>query len=110
RSSIRSDRFIPHPQTCEDVRRHVQRVRHPWRNRSITLRGGESALGQRRIVVAVDQVMNETRMIWVLFPKLFEDGGCLEVFRQARVVKCGVAYSQDHETVECLGSEVIRIL
>ena len=110
RSLIRSDRFIPHPQTCKDVRRHVQRVRHPWRDRSITLRSGEPALGQRRIVVAMDQVMNDTRVIWVLFPKLFEDGGCLELFRQARVVRCRVAYSQDRETVERLGFEIVRIL
>ena len=92
------------------MRRHVERVRHPWRNRSITLRGAEPALSQCRIIVAMDQVMNDTRMIWVLFPKLFEDDGCLELFRQARVVRCRVAYSQDRETVERLGFEIVRIL
>src|SRR5262245_49250007 len=110
RSSIRSDRFIPHPQTREDVRRHVQRVRYPWRDRGITLRGGQSALGKCRIIVAMDQVMNDARMIWVLFPKLFEDGGCLELFRQARVIRCGIADSKDRESVQGLGFEIVRIL
>src|SRR6266481_10104869 len=86
RSLIRSDRFVPHAQTREDVRWHVLGVRHPLRDGSITLSGGQSALGERRVIVAMDQIMNDAGMICVLFPQLFQNGGCLELLRQTRVV------------------------
>src|SRR4029077_17796766 len=110
RSSIRSDGLIPHSQTRKDVRWHVERVRYPRRDGSITLSSGQAALGERRIIVAMDQIMNDAGMICVLFPQLFQDGGCLELLRQTRVVGRGVTYSEDSERVEGLGFEIVWIL
>src|SRR5581483_3873159 len=87
-----------------------QRMRHPWSDGGVSLRGGQSALSERRIIIAMDQVVNDTRMIGVVFPKFFEDGGCLELFRQACVVGRRVAYRQNRESVERLGFEIVRIL
>src|SRR6266567_2275261 len=94
RSSIGSYGFIPHRQTRKDVRWHMQRVRYPWRDGIITLGRGQSALGERGIIVAMDQVMNDAGMVCVLFPELFQDGGCLKLLRQTRVIRRGVTDSQ----------------
>jgi len=110
RNSIRGDRFIPHTQTREDVRRHVQRMRYPWRDGIITLRGGQSTLSERRVVVTMNQVMNDTGMVCILFPQLFEGSGCLELLRQARVIGRGITDSEDREGVEGLDLEIVRIL
>jgi hypothetical protein len=40
----------------------VLRVRGGWRNLAVTLRRGKPLLGQRRVVVAVDQVVRGTWM------------------------------------------------
>ena len=58
----------------------------------------------------MDQVMNDPGMISVLFPELFQDGGRLKLFRQARVVRRGVTNSQHRERVESLHFEIVRIL
>src|SRR5262249_18315070 len=110
RSSIRSNGFIPHPQTRENVRWHVQRVRYPGRDGSVPLCRSESALGERRIIVTMDQVMNDPGMVWVFFPQLFQDRTCLKLFRQACVVRRGVTGSQDCERVEGLEFKIVRIL
>jgi hypothetical protein len=73
RSAIRGDRFIPHPETRKDVRRHMQRVRHPRRDRIICLGCGQAALSELRIIVGMDQVMNDPGMVRVLFPEFFQD-------------------------------------
>ena len=87
-----------------------KRMRYPRCDRGITLRGGQSAFGERGIVVAMDQVVNDARMVCVLFPQLFEDGGCLELLRQTRVIRRGVTDTQDCEGVEGLDLEIVRIL
>jgi len=96
--------------TREDVRRHVQRMRYPWRDGIITLRGGQSTLSERRVVVTMNQVMNDTGMVCILFPQLFEGSGCLELLRQARVIGRGITDSEDREGVEGLDLEIVRIL
>ena len=110
RSLIRSDGFVPHAQTREDVRWHVQRMRHPRRNRIISSGRGQSTLGEMGIIVAMDQVMNHAGMVWVLFPQLFQDGSCLQLFRQTGVAGCRITDCQHREGVEGLGFEIVRIL
>src|SRR5216117_1826592 len=109
-SLVGSDGFVPHPETSEDVRRHVQRVRYPWRNRIISPGRSQSTLGQRGIIVAMDQVMNYAGMVRVLFPQLFQDGGRLKLFRQTRVIGRGITFSQNRESVEGLRFEIVWIL
>src|SRR5207248_6308588 len=70
----------------------------------------QTALGQLRIIVAMNQVMNDTGMVCVLFPELFQDRGCLTLFRQTCVVRRGITDRQDRERVEGLHFEIVRIL
>src|SRR5438874_8380450 len=85
-------------------------MRHPWRDRIISFRRGESALRELRIIVAMDQVMNDAGMIGVLFPELFQDGSCLKLFRQTSVVERGITNSEYREGMEGLHFEIVRIL
>ena len=70
---IRVDRFLPHPEAGEDVRRHVQRMRHIGRDLGVTNRRIEPGLGKLRRVVAVDQVVHDTRMVRLFLPDLVQD-------------------------------------
>src|SRR6266516_2759100 len=88
----------------------MQRVRHPWRDGSITSGRGQSAFGERRIIVAMDQVMNDAGMVRILFPQLFKNGGCLELFRQTRVTGRSITDGQDRECVKSLRFEIVRML
>src|SRR4029453_19122230 len=83
---------------------------HPRRDGIIALCRSESALGKGRIVVAMNQVVNDAGMICVLFPQLFEDGCRLELLRQTCVSGRGVTYTQHSERVEGLDLEIVRIL
>src|SRR5260370_33765675 len=110
RSLIRSDGFVPHAQTREDVGWHVQAMRHPRRNRIISSGRGQSTLGEMGIIVAMDQVMNHAGMVWVLFPQLFQNGGCLQLLRQTGVTRRGVTDTQKYEGITGLGFEIVREL
>src|SRR5882724_124717 len=85
-------------------------MRYPRRNGCITSCRGQSSLGKHGIVVAMDQVVNYTRMVCVLFPQLFEDGGCLELLRQTSVIGRGITHTQHSERVEGLDLEIVRTL
>ena len=58
----------------------------------------------------MDQVVNDARMVRILFPQLLKNGSCLELFRQARVIGRGITDTQDREGVESLDLEIVRIL
>src|SRR5438477_12235034 len=88
----------------------MQRMRHPWRNIIMTLGRSQSALCGLRIIVGMDEVMNDSRMVRVLFPQLFQHAGSLKLLRQARVVRRGVTSSQHGERVEGLHFEIVRML
>src|SRR5439155_1874284 len=109
-SLVGSDGFVPHSEPSEDVRRHMQRVRYPWRNRIISPGRSQSALSQRGVIVAMDQVMNYAGMVWVLFPQLFQNGGCLQLLRQPRVTRRGVTDTQNCKGVEGLHFKIVRKL
>ena len=51
----------------------MQRVRHPRRDGIICLGCGQAALSELRIIVGMDQVMNDPGMVSILFPELFQD-------------------------------------
>src|SRR5438874_1026009 len=57
----------------------------------------------------MDQVMNDTGMVWILFPELFQNGRSLKLLGQTGVTRCGITDSQDRETVKGLHFEVLRI-
>src|SRR5437773_8924131 len=57
----------------------------------------------------MDQVMNYSRMIRVLFPQLFQDSSCFKLLRQTGVIGRGITDSERRESVEGLGFEVVRI-
>ena len=63
RGDIALDRLRPHAEQHVDVRGHVQRMRHRRRELVVAARGVEAALGQRRVVVAVDDVVRGAGMI-----------------------------------------------
>src|SRR5215469_2824377 len=88
----------------------MERVRHPRCDGSVTLRSGESALCKLRIIVGMDQVMNDAGMIRVLFPQLFQYAGRLKLFRQAHVVRRSVASSQHRKSVKGLHFKIVGIL
>src|SRR5678815_1456244 len=87
RRAICFNRFVPHSQTREYVRRHMQRVGYPWRDIIVKLGCSQAALSELRIIVGMDQVMNDSGMVRFLFPELFQYAGSLKLFRQARVVR-----------------------
>ena len=67
------DGLPPVPSPREDVGRHVERVRRRWRDRGVPPRGGESLLGDRRVIVTVDEVVRDTRVLWLGGEDLLED-------------------------------------
>ncbi len=82
---VRGDRFLPHPEPRVDVRRHVQRVRHPGRDFAVALRRLQPARSERRVVVGVDDVMRDARMIRVLFEERLENGGGLKLIGEGEI-------------------------
>ena len=74
---VRVDVVLPEADAGEDVRRHVQRVRRGGSDLRITARGGNAELRQLRFVVAVDQVVRDSRMVGFGGEKFFENGSSL---------------------------------
>ena len=60
---VRCDRFLPVADAREDVRRHVLGVGGGGRDLGVAPRRIEALLGDRRIVVEVDQVMRDAGML-----------------------------------------------
>ncbi len=87
--------------------RHMQRVRHGRRERGIAARRGQSLLGKRRRIVAVDEIVRDAGMIGRRNLCLFEDG------RRFALVRIGLVGRQrrrvERQRVEYAGLPVIRI-
>jgi hypothetical protein len=62
----RLDRLLPQSQPREDVGRHVQGVRRGRRDLRVPPGGVERARGEWRVVVAVDEVVGDARMVRLL--------------------------------------------
>jgi len=73
--------LLPRADAREDVRRHVQRVRRRGRDRRIAPRGRYPFVGDRRRVVAVDQIVRDAGMVGVLLEFILEDRRRLEIRR-----------------------------
>ncbi len=63
----------------EDVRGHVQRVRRRGGELGVALRGREPALGQRRVVVGMDQIVHDARMVRLAHDLRLQDLGRREL-------------------------------
>ncbi len=85
RRQVRGDHVVPHAEPGEDVGRHVQDVRHPRGDRRVRLRRLEAAGRHGRVVVAVDQVVHDTRVIGVRGVEGLEDPGGPRRVLQGRV-------------------------
>ena len=81
RQDVRVDRLLPRADTREGVRRHVQRVRRRRRDLRVAARRAQRVIGQRRHVVAVDDVVRDARMIGLLGVELLEDRPGLQLIR-----------------------------
>src|SRR5437588_11590309 len=57
----------------------------------------------------MDQVMNDTGMVWILFPEFFQNGRCLKLLGQTGVGRRGITDTEDRESVKGLHFEVVRI-
>jgi hypothetical protein len=79
--AIRLDRLAPKPEAREDVRRHVQGVRRVGRDLRVKLRGLDAMLRDRWIVVAVDQVVGDARMVRIGLRERLQDARRLQLVR-----------------------------
>ena len=71
------DRFPPQTDAGEDVRGHVQRVSGARRDVGVAQRGRQSLLRDRRIVIAVNEIMGSARMVRMLGELRLENRGRL---------------------------------
>ena len=76
---VRIDRLLPVANAREDVRGHVQGVRRIGRHLRVAPCGRQALLGQRRRVVEVNEIVRDTRMVWLPIPDLLEDRRTLEL-------------------------------
>ena len=67
------------------MRRHVQGVRRGRCELRAAGGGEDTSHGQFGIVVAVDYVMRNARVVWILRLKLFQNIGCLELITSTTV-------------------------
>jgi hypothetical protein len=79
RRGIGRNRFLPVADAREDVGRHVLRMRRRRRDLGIARGGVETFLGDRRIVVGVDQVVGDAGMLRLALEDPFQDRRRLEL-------------------------------
>jgi len=89
------------------VRGHVDRVRHDRHANRIFQCGLERAVGQRRIVVGMNDVVADTRMLGHLGEKLFQHAAGLELIGVALVQRIGGR--EKRERIEDLRVAIVGI-
>ena len=89
RGDVGGDRLLPIADARVDVRRHVLGVRRGRRDLGIAVGGVEALLGERRIVVEVDQVVRDAGMLRQALGDRLEDRGALGLLRVGLVVRLG---------------------
>ncbi len=107
RRDVGVDRLLPRSDAREGVRRHVERVRRRRGDGGVAAGRDQGAVGERRHVVAVDDVVGEAGVLRVLLDQPFEDPGRLEqvgVGLVGRRVRAG-----DRQRVEHLRLDVGRV-
>jgi hypothetical protein len=79
RSEIRRNRFFPITHARKNVRRHVLRVGRVWRDLGIVKCSSETFVGDRRIIVEMNQIMRDAGMHRLPLPDRLQNGGALEL-------------------------------
>ena len=79
RGLIGGDRFLPVADAGEDVGRHVLRMRRRGRDLGVTHGRVEAFLGDRRIVVKVDQIVGDAGMLGLALEDRLQDGRAFEL-------------------------------
>src|SRR5258707_11790483 len=77
---VRRGRVFPVSQPRENMRGHVLRVGDSGSGFGVGARRLETISSMRRIIVSVNQVMQDTRMLRVLCVYLFKEPGCCNLF------------------------------
>jgi hypothetical protein len=95
RPGVGSDRLLPIADAREDMRRHVLRMRRRRRNRGIALGRVEPLLGDRRVVVEMDQIVSDTGMARLAPEDWLQDGGPFELICVRLVVGRGGDVERD---------------
>ena len=108
RGAVAFDHLRPQAETREDVRRHVQRMRHRGGNGGVGARIGQAFLGQFGIVVGVDQVVRHAGVVGIFLEQRLENGGRLELVGEGLVG--GRGRDVEREGVEDPRFVILRIL
>ena len=108
RSDVGIDRFLPVADAGVDVRRHVLGVRRGRRDLGIAVGGVEAFLRRCRIVVEVDQVVRDARMLRQALGDRLQDRRALALLGIGLVVRVGRGVERDG--VGDLRLVVVRIL
>ena len=102
------DRLLPVADAREDVRGHVLGMRRGWRDLGIASRGIEALLGDRRIVVEVNEIVRDAGMLRLALGDRLEDCRALELVGVGLVGRRGRCV--ERERVMDLRLVVLRIL
>jgi hypothetical protein len=106
-AEIRLNRLVPQTQSCEDMRWHVERMRRFRSDFRVAPRGRQRENRKLGRIVAVDQVVNDARMVRLLRQDTVQDLGRLLL---AGIGLVGRRRSCDQrERVEDGGFAVFRI-
>src|SRR5437773_4840118 len=99
------DLVIPHAERKKDVRRHVLRMTGFGRNLRIDARRPQTKRSVDRVVVTMNQVVNDTRMPRMLRKNLFEHGGGAHVSGEIAAVLRSTQYGKRIEAggIDILG-------
>ena len=95
RRDVGVDRFLPVADAGVDVRRHVLGVRRGRRDLGVAVGGVEPLLRGRRVVVEVDQVMRDARMLRQPLGDRLQDCGALGLLGVGLVVQVGRGVERD---------------
>ena len=77
RRPVGIDRLLPQAEPGKDVRRHVQRVRDRRCNLCVAHCGRQPEFGELLRVVAMDQVVHDSRVVRLGLPHVFQNLGRL---------------------------------
>ncbi len=87
--SVRRDRVFPHSDHRVDVRGHVSGVRRRRRDLRVHRRDLDALVGERRIVVGVDEIVRHARVLRVLLEQALQDLRRLQLVRVGLVALGG---------------------
>ena len=105
--AIAFHQLLPESDPREDVRGHVQRVRHRGRDAGVHPRRRQTLLRQLGVIVGVDQVVRHAGVLRVLAEQRFENSRRLELVGKGLVG--GQRGGVEQQGVEHLGFHVLRV-